>query len=272
MGISPFRVRIGRKAGFCSRRAKTAAPLGSGASFRAQFVGYCETSPAASRCQALLGKIWGGKPPFVQIAESIPPARHAFRANRGRIESNRAPRRTTRFAKARKLRLSASAFGGYHMATPINYIQGTPGDDDLSGTAGKDYFELQQGGNDNVQGLDGDDVFAFRNSLTAADTVDGGTGNDAILIAGDSYADGLTFGADTLTSVEKLQVGAGHAYNLTTVDANVAAGARLLVDAVSLQSNDTLIFNGSAESDGSFKFIGGAGSNEFTGGANQDVF
>jgi hypothetical protein len=158
------------------------------------------------------------------------------------------------------------------MATPYNFIQGTPGDDDLSGTSGRDYFELQQGGNDNVQGLDGDDVFAFRNSLTAADTVDGGTGNDAILIAGDSYSDGLTFGADTLISVEKLQVGAGHAYNLTTVDANVAAGARLLVDAVSLQSNDTLIFNGSAESDGSFKFIGGAGSNEFTGGANQDVF
>jgi Ca2+-binding RTX toxin-like protein len=158
------------------------------------------------------------------------------------------------------------------MATPYNYVYGTPGDDDLSGTSGKDYFELQQGGNDNVQGLDGDDVFAFRNSLTAADTVDGGTGNDTILLHGAAYSDGLTLGDDTLTSVEKIQVGAGYSYSLTTVDANVAAGDTLIVDAVSLQSNDSLIFNGSAETDGSFRFIGGEGVNEFTGGANKDVF
>ena len=61
-------------------------------------------------------------------------------------------------------------------------------------------------------------------SLTAADTVDGGSGADTLNLNGD-YGAGLTLGATTLANVENIVLAWGHSYNLTTNDGNVAAGA-----------------------------------------------
>ena len=47
----------------------------------------------------------------------------------------------------------------------------------LVGTPQADFFDLSQGGDDNVSGLAGNDIFYFGGALTAADTVDGGAGH-----------------------------------------------------------------------------------------------
>ena len=73
-----------------------------------------------------------------------------------------------------------------------------------------------------------------------------------------------TWGGDTSNS--------RYSYNITTVDANVAAGGRVTVDAWTQVAGESLLFNGSAETDGSFLIYAGAGSDNLTGGAGNDTF
>jgi len=150
-------------------------------------------------------------------------------------------------------------------------IDGTSGNDTLNGTSGNDVFDVSQGGNDTVNGLAGDDIVSFGATFNGNDVVNGGTGNDIIRIAGD-YSAGITLGTNTLNSVEEIQLGAGFNYKLTTVDANVAAGAQLKIDASNLVAGNTLTFNGAAETNGTFDIIGGAGNDVLTGGAGNDTF
>ncbi|HEX3866842.1 MAG TPA: calcium-binding protein, partial [Gemmatimonadaceae bacterium] len=110
--------------------------------------------------------------------------------------------------------------------------------------------------------------------LTAADTLDGGGGNDSVELSGDySGPNAVVFSATTMTNVETLLLDAGNSYDLTTDDATVANGATLVVDASVLGSSDFLTFDGSAETDGHFHFIAGAGLQTIlTGGAQSDTF
>ncbi len=155
------------------------------------------------------------------------------------------------------------------MTTSI--IRGTAGDDNLSGTSGNDRFLLWQGGNDTVDAGDGNDSFYMGAALNAGDKLDGGTGKDVIVLNGD-YSAGVAFNADTITNIEVMALVAGHSYNLTTNDGNVAAGQMLLVRGDTLGSGNTLTFDGSAELDGKFTIIGGAGNDTLTGGNRHDVF
>ncbi len=150
-------------------------------------------------------------------------------------------------------------------------ITGGAANDMLTGGAQADSFDLSHGGNDTAHGGGGNDTFAMGAALTAADSVDGGAGNDVLALNGD-YSGGLTLGAGTLTGVETLQFAAGHSYSLTANDGNVAAGQSLTLDGSALGVSDALTFNGAAETDGSFAFIGGAGSDTLTGGAQADSF
>ncbi len=148
---------------------------------------------------------------------------------------------------------------------------GTSGNDTLTGTATADTFNLIQGGEDTASGLGGNDVFSLGRTLDAGDAINGGTGNDQLYIRGD-YSDGVTFGATTVANITRLALGPGFDYNLTTNDATVAAGDTMLIDASLLGAGDTLTFNGSAETDGRFHFIGGAGADTITGGNHGDIF
>ena len=144
-------------------------------------------------------------------------------------------------------------------------FNGTAGNDAFDGTAAGDFFELSLGGNDIANGLDGDDVFSFGATLTAADHIDGGAGNDAVSLNG-NYSAGLVFGADVMTNVEMLVLGAGFNYKLTTNDQGIGV-ARLTVDASQLGASNHLVFDGSAEQVGGFfSVIGGAGDDTITGG------
>jgi Ca2+-binding RTX toxin-like protein len=141
--------------------------------------------------------------------------------------------------------------------------------------AGADLLVLDDGGVESVSAGGGNDFIYYGATLTAADTTDGGAGVDTVGLVG-SYD--LTLGANSLVGVERLAmytglqggVGTASSYAITTVDANVAAGADLFVGALTLSAGETLTFNGSAERDGRFTVLAGAGADILAGGAQAD--
>jgi Ca2+-binding RTX toxin-like protein len=98
-----------------------------------------------------------------------------------------------------------------------------------------------------------------------------GAGSTTLELSGD-YSAGYTFGAHSFTNITQLNLDGGNSYKLTTNDANVAAGATLAVDATALGTGDSLYFNGSHETNGSFDIEAGAGLNTLYGGAQDDTF
>jgi hypothetical protein len=154
-------------------------------------------------------------------------------------------------------------------------LTGTASDDVLDGQGGDDTIVLTGGGNDSASGGEGNDLIYYGDAFTNADSNDGGEGTDRVGLAG-NYV--LTFDADDLVSIERLELygsavvpgTAATSYDLTTVDANVAAGTTFFVTAASLGAGETLTFNGTAELDGRFSVQGGAGADRIAGGAKGD--
>ena len=150
-------------------------------------------------------------------------------------------------------------------------IFGGAGDDTITGGAKGDLVHLENGGNDTVHSGGGGDTIYMGGAMTSADVIDGGTGSDTVVLHG-FYNAGLVFGAATMTNVETLLLTTGGAYNLTTDDATVAAGKTLTVDASQLTTqSDIVVFDGRAETDGSFHVIAGV-SGDFSGGGGNDTF
>ena len=143
------------------------------------------------------------------------------------------------------------------------------GNDTLIGGANNDVFYGAGGGTDIFIGFTGDDNFAMYGNLDATDKIFGGVGNDGVSLDGD-YSAGIVFDVTTLNSIETLQVNAGHDYKITTNDGTVDPGQLLYVSAGGLGAANHIEFDGSAETDGSFQFFGGAGNDIFTGGAGDD--
>jgi Ca2+-binding RTX toxin-like protein len=150
-------------------------------------------------------------------------------------------------------------------------LAGNSGNNVLSGGDGNDTLDLSAGGNDTALGGDGNDTIVMGAAFTGNDKIDGGTGNDTVTLDGD-YSKGVTFKSTTLANVETISLAAGHSYSLTPVDASVGAGATLTVDGSALGTTDSLSFNGSRETDGTFVLKGGAGADVLVGGAGNDVF
>jgi Ca2+-binding RTX toxin-like protein len=141
---------------------------------------------------------------------------------------------------------------------------------------GNDFIVLEQGGNDTVIGGGGNDYIFLGAAFTAADAIDGGGGSDTVALLG-SYV--LTLGAPGLVNIETLSLlgaaaslGAHVTYSITTVDANVPTGGRLTIYGGGLLADETLFFNGYAETDGALSVYGGAGNDTFAGGPANDAF
>jgi len=151
------------------------------------------------------------------------------------------------------------------------------GDNRIDGAEGNDLVDVSAGGNDAVLGGDGNDYVYFGAAFTAADTVVGGAGVDTVGLLGNYN---LTLGANSLSGVENFSLLSGTAaggtehvtYSITTVDANVPAGGRLTVYGGGLLADETLFFNGYAETDGALSVYGGAGNDTFAGGPANDAF
>lgn len=80
---------------------------------------------------------------------------------------------------------------------------GTAGDDHIVGTGLDDLFKVGQGGNDTLEGGNGNDTFRVRASLTNEDRIDGGDGLDEVKIAG-NYSHNYDLSDGTLRNVEYL--------------------------------------------------------------------
>jgi VCBS repeat-containing protein len=166
------------------------------------------------------------------------------------------------------------------VSSPGEHAFGTAGNDVMVGTPGADFFDMRQGGDDNVSGGGGDDIFYFGRTITGADVVNGGAGFDQLLIQGGG---GLRFnvgmvGIETIKLLSGLDTTYGevprnlYAYPLTMVDQNVAAGQRLTIDGSDLRVRENLTVNGLAERDGSYTILGGRGVDTLTGGMGHDYF
>lgn len=166
-------------------------------------------------------------------------------------------------------------------ATGTQILRGDAVANILAGAAASNLFRLEHGGDDTASGGAGNDAFIFGAALTAADQADGGEGKDQLGIQG-NYD--LTLGAGNLVGIETLALLSGtdtrfgdsgthrYDYELTAVDANVAAGQVLTVNFNTLQAGEDVTFDGSAEGNGSLFFYGGAGLDKLTGGAVADAF
>ena len=137
-------------------------------------------------------------------------------------------------------------------------------------------------GTHDLTGSQADDGFFFGvGRFGLDDKIDGQgeIGIDSVGIQGD-YSAGYTFGVDQLIDIELLALfnstfsGASSSpfsYDLTMVDANVAAGKFLIVNANQLASDEILTFDGSAETDGTFRFFSGAGADSISASQNGDI-
>jgi len=134
---------------------------------------------------------------------------------------------------------------------------------------------FMNGNADTIHGGSGglDVIFDSETPLIKADHIDGGNsgGNNNLYLTGD-YSAGFTFGASTLQNFQNIELHDGFNYKLATVDATVAPGQTMTVDASSLSAAYSLDFNGSKETDGNFILNGGAGNDVLTGGAGNDTF
>jgi Ca2+-binding RTX toxin-like protein len=167
--------------------------------------------------------------------------------------------------------------------TGASDIRGNAADNVVTGGTGADFLRLQDGGDDLVDMGAGNDAAYFGAAFTSGDKVDGGTGKDVVALQGD-YSGGVTLGAGSLANVETLSLlthsdarfgggsASGFSYVVISTDAAVAAGTQLIVNASTLEAGENLVFDGSAETDGSFFIYGGQGTDTLTGGAGVDVF
>ncbi|HTQ12392.1 MAG TPA: bluetail domain-containing putative surface protein [Rhizomicrobium sp.] len=135
-----------------------------------------------------------------------------------------------------------------------------------------DVFNLSQGGTDVMLGGGGNDRFLMGSTLDSSDSLDGNGGFNTVVLDGD-YSAGLTLGTNSLIQIDKLALTGAFSYDITTNDANVAAHHTLVVDARPGNSDTSVRFDGSAETDGKFNFFAGdTGSVDFIGGAGNDTF
>jgi hypothetical protein len=139
-------------------------------------------------------------------------------------------------------------------------------------------------GNDTLIGGQQTDGFYFGfGRWGAGDSVDGQGGPlDQLGLQGVyTGANAITFGAGQIANIEMLVLlsggvtrfgsgGAPYGYDITMNDGNVANGATMYISANTLTADETLTFNGTAESDGRFVVYGGAGNDVVTGSAGND--
>jgi hypothetical protein len=179
------------------------------------------------------------------------------------------------------------------------FYKGTEGDDRLLGSNFDDYFDMSQGGDDVVQGRQGDDVFYFGSAFTGADRVDGGTyagTSDMVILDGD-YSAGITFEKESLQNVQLLglvggsyvitgSLGFSGLYGDATIDATSLTGGQTLDIQVETTGRRLVVLAGEGDDilhgainhrraflnggAGDDTLISGAGRTEFSGGAGAD--
>ncbi|HLL31377.1 MAG TPA: calcium-binding protein, partial [Allosphingosinicella sp.] len=158
----------------------------------------------------------------------------------------------------------------------------------FDGSAETDASFVVYGGKgvDTLMGGFGHDIFIYAEErFQPGDTVNGGPGGyDGIFFRGNYTIDfnapgyfGLMTSIEnmTLTSAtdERYARGGGTEfdYNITLADNMLDAGVELTVSGTLLQANETMILDGSLETDGNFRLFGGRADDTLKGGAQNDL-
>ncbi|WP_167737323.1 beta strand repeat-containing protein [Sphingomonas parva] len=174
------------------------------------------------------------------------------------------------------LALTAADIWGNADADTLN---GTAVGDTVMAGGGADFVWAQLGGNDGVWGEAGDDRAYFGAAWTLADSFDGGSGTDVLILQGNYN---LAGDLGVITAIEKIRLISGsqiefgdlagntYTYSMTSHDNDVAAGQRLVVEGITLGASEVLFFDGTAETDGYFQVLGGAANDILFGGAGDD--
>lgn len=162
-------------------------------------------------------------------------------------------------------------------------LMGGGGDDRIEGTAYKDYFDLSNGGTDQVSGGTGNDAIFAGATFDASDRIDGGSGTDDQLGLRGDYSSQHVLDAQSMQNINSLILisaqdgrfgsgGAAFGYDFKLHDGNVAAGELLVINGNTLRADEWMLIDGSGESDGRFRFVAGAGNDTLVGGAGNDEF
>lgn len=140
----------------------------------------------------------------------------------------------------------------------------------VTGGNGADTFTQTTAASASVNGSAGNDTFNFgtTGTLTTADTINGGDGVDTIVTSGYTTTTDL----DNVTNVEVINLtGASLSYSYTAVDALVAFGQSLTINASGTTGTSTSTFSGAADTNGTFNITGTANNDALTGGPGPDT-
>ena len=159
-------------------------------------------------------------------------------------------------ASGANLNVDATALGGGHKLTfngaaetnGTFTLNGGGGNDALTGGAGgdvfyggggKDRFDLSHGGNDTAKGGSGNDTFIMGAALTPFDQIDGGAGDDTLVLNGD-YSGGMYSNSLTMLNVETIRLADGHSYTFEPSKGVVPSGQVVTVDASALTGTNRM--------------------------------
>jgi Ca2+-binding RTX toxin-like protein len=144
-------------------------------------------------------------------------------------------------------------------------IAGGAGNDTLAGSDGNDTLSAGAG-NDSLDGGNGNDVFNFGINLSSSDTVSGGAGIDILNFTDSGVGTGEL---GHVSGVETVVLGDAAA-SITVADGLVAAGQTLTVTAAALTGTNALVWDGAAETDGTFTLTGSNQADTLIGGGGDD--
>ncbi|NBT41619.1 MAG: hypothetical protein EBT20_14335, partial [Alphaproteobacteria bacterium] len=133
-------------------------------------------------------------------------------------------------------------------AGALNINSGSGNDTIDASALGKSAIITSGSGDDQIIGGAGSDTFVLGTNLTSADRIDGGDGADELRFT-DNNND--THDLDGVTNVETVTLGDA-ATSVATLDNLVTSGKTLTVTAAALSGANSLTWDGSAETDGSF--------------------
>ncbi|NBT41168.1 MAG: hypothetical protein EBT20_12005, partial [Alphaproteobacteria bacterium] len=155
-----------------------------------------------------------------------------------------------------QLELDASALT---IAHGLNYDASAETDGHYLVTAGL--------GNDRLVLGAGDDIINMSSHLTQADEIDGGAGEDRLILKdNDENNDYL----DSVRNIEIIEL-ENSATTIATIDALVAENAQIFFDASKLTSENNLNLNASEESDGHYQVHAGLGNDIIQLGTGNDI-
>jgi serralysin len=144
-------------------------------------------------------------------------------------------------------------------------FQGTANNDIINGTNNADFFNMSQGGDDDVFGKDGADIFSFGSQWSLGDEVNGGTGNDVVRLGGGGTK---IIAQNGLTSVETIELGDSGDYTITFLSSG--KNDNLTVDGSDLSSSNFMTVDAGNEEKRAVTLLGGRASDHLTGGQDID--